>query len=183
MIARLLPRARRHLHADRTLAVLPHRGPLHQPRRARRTRPVRMPAAPAASGGLAERSDPTGPASLHATSLVTGFPRAHSRTRRAQVDEENRVGCDCRHGSRGRRSRRDTWGLAASAPPPVTDFPPWYATENARGDPQPRTSRRMCRARSTLYPTPRASSEAGARALPRRGDGRSRRPTSCRSCG
>jgi hypothetical protein len=27
------------------------------------------------------------------------------------------------------------WGSAASAPPSVTDFPPWYATENARGDP------------------------------------------------
>ena len=27
------------------------------------------------------------------------------------------------------------WGLATSQPPPVTAFPPWYATENARGDP------------------------------------------------
>ena len=27
------------------------------------------------------------------------------------------------------------WGSAASAPPSVTNFPPWYATENARGDP------------------------------------------------
>ena len=27
------------------------------------------------------------------------------------------------------------WGSAAGAPPPVTNFPPWYAAENAGGDP------------------------------------------------
>lgn len=27
------------------------------------------------------------------------------------------------------------WSLTASRPQPVTAFPPWYATENARGDP------------------------------------------------